>query len=106
GAESGVARFNWHAEEAGSAMHAFGEIASLGRGPSPRPVAFHHCLRLRLDQLAAWEGLPFPTHIKIDVDGGELEVLQGSAEILRDARCIGLQVEIIDDDEKCERSAL
>jgi hypothetical protein len=48
--------------------------------------------------------LPFPTHIKIDVDGGELDVLAGANDVLHDARCRALQVEVIDADAGRTRS--
>jgi hypothetical protein len=47
--------------------------------------------------------LPFPSHIKIDVDGGELDVLAGAPDVLRDERCRALQVEVLDADAERTR---
>jgi hypothetical protein len=59
---------------------------------------------LRLDDLVQWHGLPFPSHLKIDVDGGELEVLDGARAVLADPRCRGVQVEVVDQDDTHDRS--
>ena len=68
------------------------------------PVAHHQCLCYRLDDLVKLPDLPFPTHIKIDVDGSELEVLAGAESVLRDERCRALQVEVVDTDDARARS--
>lgn len=47
------------------------------RGPSARTI-----LGARLDDLVEHFGLPVPTHAKIDVDGYELEVLDGAERTL------------------------
>jgi hypothetical protein len=36
----------------------------------------------RLDDVVARFGLPLPNHIKLDVDGGELSLLEGAAGVL------------------------
>src|SRR5262245_5091273 len=56
----------------------------------------HYCLGYRLDDLVELPGLPFPTHLKIDVDGGELDVLLGAQKVLRDERCTAAQIEVTD----------
>ena len=38
--------------------------------------------------------LPFPTHLKIDVDGQEPQVLVGATSVLADSRLKGLMLEI------------
>jgi len=42
--------------------------------------------------------LPFPEHIKIDVDGDELAVLEGGAETFSDSRLKSLMIEIDESD--------
>lgn len=51
------------------------------------------CIGRRLDSLIE-DGLPFPAHIKIDVDGLEHRVLSGMGTTLRDPRLKTLLVEI------------
>lgn len=51
------------------------------------------CLGRRLDSLVD-EGLPFPDHIKIDVDGLEHRVVAGMEKVLRDPRLKTVLIEI------------
>lgn len=48
----------------------------------------------RLDDLVAGGRIAFPTHIKIDVDGGEHRLIDGMAETLRDERLRSIRLEI------------
>jgi FkbM family methyltransferase len=105
GRTSGLFAFNWSGSRPGAALHSFGQIVRPRTSEVAAPVAHHHCMCYRLDDLVRFPGMPFPTHLKIDVDGGELDVLAGAEEVLRDSRCRGLQIEVIDtDDDKRERS--
>jgi D-serine deaminase-like pyridoxal phosphate-dependent protein len=94
----------WADAEPGAALHSFGVMVRPRTSEAISPVAHHQCVCYRLDDLVGIPGLPFPSHIKIDVDGGELEVLAGAPAVLRDPRCIGLQVEVVDFDEERSRS--
>jgi|GEM_PF-3548403 len=76
--------------EAGSAMHALG---------SPENVNGHfeavealQVAAARGDALAAQFGLAVPDHIKIDVDGHELRVLEGISELLPHVRTIWIEM--------------
>jgi FkbM family methyltransferase len=93
-----VAPLRYQNLDPGGALHAFGDIIDLKPERSTVPVFSHACLSYRLDDLVAMEGLPFPTHIKIDVDGGEGEVLAGAERTLADRRLRGMQVEVVDFD--------
>jgi FkbM family methyltransferase len=104
GRSTGLVRYNWANAQPGGALHSFGEIVRPRTGEVVTPVAHHHCVCYRLDDLVKLPNLPFPTHIKIDVDGGELDVLAGAPEVLRDTRCRAIQVEVIDTDAACTRS--
>lgn len=57
------------------------------------------CIGRRLDSLIQ-DGLPFPDHIKIDVDGLEHRVITGMASTLRDPRLKSLLIEINFDNPK------
>ena len=50
-----------------------------------------------VDQLLAKYSFPVPTHIKIDVDGPELEVIKGMSKTLLDKKVVSVFIEI---DEK------
>lgn len=47
-----------------------------------------------LDELCSAFNIPVPTHLKLDVDGGESEVLAGMDQVLRHERLIAMMVEM------------
>ena len=51
-------------------------------------------LSYRLDDLIELFHLPYPQHIKIDVDGIEFSVLKGSQKTLGNSACRSLMLEI------------
>jgi len=55
---------------------------------------FTKALCMTLDSIMQTGTIPFPQHIKIDVDGDELSVLEGGTETLRDSRLKTLMIEI------------
>jgi FkbM family methyltransferase len=62
-----------------------------------RPRQFGHvqgAVSSRLDALVADAAIPFPTHVKIDVDGLEHRVVEGMAGLLDDPRLRSVLVEI------------
>jgi FkbM family methyltransferase len=64
--------------EPGSARHALGDAE-----PEDGPAVYQQpVMMFRLDDVVEWFGLPLPNHIKMDVDGGELAVLEGASRTL------------------------
>jgi FkbM family methyltransferase len=76
--------------EPGGARHAFG-VHTPGDGPVlyEQPV-----MTFRLDDLVELLGLPAPTHIKLDVDGEELAVLEGASSTLSSPLLRSMLVEV------------
>jgi FkbM family methyltransferase len=57
----------------------------------------------RLDDVVARFGLPAPNHLKLDVDGGELEVLEGASGLLASGTVRSAMVEL---DQAHERAVV
>ena len=75
--ENQVLPFKFHLFRSGAAKH---RVATDTDSGQPRVAGV---VGVRLDDLVERFGLPVPTHAKIDVDGGELEVLRGAQRTLR-----------------------
>lgn len=74
----------------GSASH------QIGQPHGQKPVFYHRqqVMAFPLDVLVLTFGLPWPTHIKLDVDGGESVVLSGMQQVLRGEHFRALLVEM------------
>ncbi|HYC71308.1 MAG TPA: FkbM family methyltransferase [Opitutaceae bacterium] len=79
----------------GAALHSIGSPTDH-RGTQFRPAHRQGIYCVTLDALWQGLGLAFPTHVKIDVDGGEARILRGAAQTLRDRRLRSLLVESSD----------
>jgi FkbM family methyltransferase len=78
-AKSGLLRFNLRNIEAGGAMHSVsGEAGKPGESAAQTVSVMGRPLDAVIEELS----LPPADHIKIDVDGGELDVLMGAARAL------------------------
>jgi FkbM family methyltransferase len=86
----GLTVFGLRALEPGSARH------TLGDGPSEEgPTLYRQpVMAFRLDELIDRYGLPLPNHIKLDVDGGEMAVLEGAARALASPALRSMLVEV------------
>jgi len=93
--------FRYRSLEAGHALHASGErLPGKTDGfVEGRPVYEQPMLAVTLDQLCFGQGLPLPQHIKLDVDGAELDVLQGSEEVLQSPGLKTLLVEMAQEED-------
>ena len=77
----------------GAALHALGEPVTQGAVPFA-PQNRQGTLAVSLDDLTGRFGLPFPNHIKIDVDGIEDRIVAGASRTLEDARLKTVMIEV------------
>jgi FkbM family methyltransferase len=90
----GVFPFNYHNWVAGSSMSQLGGTVD-GEEVEFRPVIAELKVAVTLDRLVADGAVRPPDHVKIDVDGNELQVLRGMTKVLTGPhRPRSLQVEI------------
>lgn len=105
GATSCMMDFRYRSMEAGSALHSFGRLPEFKPGRPVDPVQVWPALCYRLDDWIRLPGVPFPSHIKIDVDGEERAIVEGAVEVLSDPRVQEVQIELFDMDEQDRNSA-
>lgn len=89
---TGLATLELRSLEPGDALHALDDVPV--RYGDWKPVLRQPALSYRLDDLARRLDVPFPNHLKIDVDGAELSVLRGAERSLADPRLKSLLIEI------------
>jgi FkbM family methyltransferase len=90
---NGMATFNYSSLAPGSALHALGNSVD-GRGEPFRPALSQPVLSYRMDDFVAQFSGKAPNHIKLDVDGTELKVLQGAPHTLADPALRTILVEV------------
>ena len=78
---------------AGASCHNFGEEVDYCL--NPMQAAFKQgCVSYTLDSLIVEESIPFPTHIKIDVDGLEHKVIEGAKNTICDKKVKSILIEL------------
>ena len=89
-ATTGMSVLNLRDLASGTARHGLGD-----QMPEDGHVAFRQpVMTFRLDDLIEHFGVPAPNHIKLDVDGGELDVLAGASRTLSCAALRSMLVEV------------
>lgn len=86
---AGLGRLAVHAVTKGGAYNQF-----VGEGGAPAGAITQLTMGMSMDELVARWGLPMPTHIKIDVDGNEPQIVAGGKTVLGDERCRSALVEV------------
>lgn len=86
---NGLGHFHLRELEAGSAKHMLGGDSVDGPTLYPQPV-----ITYRLDDLIALLRIPPPNHIKLDVDGSEIAVLEGASGTLESSHLRSVLIEV------------
>ncbi|HEX2042916.1 MAG TPA: FkbM family methyltransferase [Acidimicrobiales bacterium] len=90
---NGTSVLNYHSVVAGTALHTVGATVDF-KGNEFEPAYRQRMLTFALDELVFGWGFDMPNHLKLDVDGTELDVLLGARRVLADDRLRSLLVEV------------
>lgn len=82
-----------HDDIIGTALHAF-SVPIDYKGDRFQPAWQQGALALSIDTLVSQFSAPFPSYIKVDVDGLEVAVIQGGRETFADPRFKSVLVEV------------
>jgi len=96
GADTEATVLSLNGIEAGSVGHTIAAGGPNGNGIGLQVLAF------RLDDLAAIEGIPAPTHVKIDVDGIEAAILEGAKSLLSGPGVKSVLIEMLTHDDAAQ----
>jgi len=97
--ETKLTRFHSSRFIVGKAENWCGDLNVRG-DTSEKAAVVTGCPLFTLDRfLADQPDLPFPTHLKIDVDGPEVKILKGAATTLRNPKLKHILVELFEDEE-------
>ncbi len=86
----------------GAALHTFGRAVAQGEKPF-EPQNRQGVMAVAIDDLVGRFALPFPAHIKVDVDGIEDRVVAGAVRTLADPRLRSVLIEVFMHGDMAER---
>lgn len=89
----GMRSFNYTDLTTGASVHTLDTLVNQ-TGKEFNPVFKQQVISYSLDNLIEDFAFPVPTHIKIDVDGGELEIVEGMQKTLRKPEIKSILIEI------------
>ncbi len=95
--KTSLVNFKYSTLSPGSALHMLGKTDESFECVYEQPV-----LSYRLDDFIEEFNLPVPNHLKLDVDGTELDIIDGSSKMLSDARLKTLMIELNEDSDRSD----
>jgi FkbM family methyltransferase len=97
---------NLTSRDMGAALNQFGRRGEISRySPGSNGLYVQGMIGYTIDDFLRHFEAPFPTHLKLDVDGLEWQILQGASETLGDPRLQSIMVELsISDQVERERA--
>lgn len=90
----GLGKLSVHAMTKGGAYNNFTPTAGNRSSSASAGLVTQVQVGASLDDLVKRFGFDFPTHIKIDVDGNEPDIIRGGTEVLSNERCQSILIEI------------
>lgn len=105
GRGQGLRSFNYTDITSGASVHTLDTLINQTGGEFA-PAFKQQVISYSLDDLVEQFGFPVPIHIKIDVDGGEMEVIEGMQKTLGKPDVKSVLVEVTatyEDDEQVQR---
>jgi FkbM family methyltransferase len=93
GSVQGLRNFNYTDIAAGASVHTLDTVVNQ-TGSEFSPAFSQQVISYSLDEMVRSFGLASPTHIKIDVDGGESEIIEGMKLILQGSSIRSVMIEI------------
>jgi FkbM family methyltransferase len=93
GSVQGLRNFNYTDIAAGASVHTLDTVVNQ-TGSEFIPAFSQQVISYSLDEMVRSFGLASPTHIKIDVDGGESEIIEGMKQILQSSVIKSVMIEI------------
>ena len=91
-----LSNFNYVDMIAGGSTHTFGEAINF-RGEKFKPVLRQLMMSTTINDLVFKYGLPCVNHLKLDVDGNEIDILKGADKVMLLGTLKTICVEVIDD---------
>jgi hypothetical protein len=91
---TGLGVLNLDSSAMGSAMSQFGTAGDTSRYSTRAQPLTHGMIGFTVDDFVARFAPPFPTHLKLDVDGLEWAILQGAPATLADRRLRSAMIEL------------
>jgi FkbM family methyltransferase len=92
-----IAAMNLASIDVGTSMSNFGAALDF-RGQPFQPAFRQGMIGYDIDSFVADFGLPVPTHLKIDVDGLELDIVRGARRMLANPALQSVSIELIESD--------